>query len=160
MAANILDLNPVKAPWVTFLPSSSSSSPAASSLSPPSIPQHSHKYLAHKEGQVRLLLLLFCVLLILFYYYYFSLYLKIRIPFSYRLFIIIKGNIVAVPGLESSFLMQTSDTTLSSSSLSFSSPPEDIAAVMVAATYFTMMEGPFWRSIRGGGLAYLFNLFI
>eukprot|EP00026_Physarum_polycephalum_P001754 Phypoly_transcript_01756.p1 GENE.Phypoly_transcript_01756~~Phypoly_transcript_01756.p1 ORF type:complete len:1003 (+),score=143.28 Phypoly_transcript_01756:138-3011(+) len=70
-----------------------------------------------------------------------------------------KGHTVAVPGLESAFLMQTSETGTSRFPvLSFTSPPQDIAAVMVVSTYFTMMEGLFWRSIRGGGLAYSFNI--
>ncbi len=41
-----------------------------------------------------------------------------------------------------------------SADISFSASPKDIAAVWVAGNYLTMMEGLFWRLIRGAGLAY------
>lgn len=60
-----------------------------------------------------------------------------------------KGCIVGVGGLESCFLEQTSPGPLGLQH------PE-LPALLVALQYFTQLEGPMWRLVRGAGLAYGF----
>ncbi|XP_013133610.1 PREDICTED: uncharacterized protein C05D11.1-like [Papilio polytes] len=58
-----------------------------------------------------------------------------------------EGFVVGVGGLESSFVVQMSPGPLGHA-------PHDLAPLLVALNYFTQLEGPMWRLIRGGGLSY------
>ncbi|XP_050675436.1 uncharacterized protein C05D11.1-like isoform X2 [Leptidea sinapis] len=60
------------------------------------------------------------------------------------------GFVVGVGGMESSFLAQLSP-----------GPPRytlEVAPLLVVLNYFTQLEGPMWRLIRGGGLSYGYGL--
>ncbi|CAG4968392.1 unnamed protein product [Colias eurytheme] len=57
------------------------------------------------------------------------------------------GFVVGVGGLESSFLAQLSAGPRGHQLL-------ETAPLAVALNYFTQLEGPMWREIRGGGLSY------
>ncbi|XP_045538857.1 uncharacterized protein C05D11.1 [Papilio machaon] len=57
------------------------------------------------------------------------------------------GFVVGVGGIESSFVAQMSPGPLGHA-------PQDLAPLLVALNYFTQLEGPMWRLIRGGGLSY------
>lgn len=58
-----------------------------------------------------------------------------------------KAKIITAPASESTFL--TATTKISTDYLF-----EDNAAVALASSYLQVIEGPFWRGIRGSGLAY------
>lgn len=55
--------------------------------------------------------------------------------------------VVSMPAIESSYciFMTTGPSTFSDS---------DIASLMVLNEYLSTMEGPFWKQVRGNGLAY------
>ncbi|KAJ0181723.1 hypothetical protein K1T71_002445 [Dendrolimus kikuchii] len=57
------------------------------------------------------------------------------------------GFVVGVGGVESSFLVQLGPGPLGHGL-------GDVAPLLVALNYFTQLEGPMWRLIRGGGLSY------
>ncbi|KAH9645203.1 hypothetical protein HF086_005748 [Spodoptera exigua] len=57
------------------------------------------------------------------------------------------GFVMGVGGWESCCVAQMSPGPLGHS-------PRDVAALMVAVNYFTQLEGPMWRLIRGCGLSY------
>ncbi|CAH2066403.1 unnamed protein product, partial [Iphiclides podalirius] len=57
------------------------------------------------------------------------------------------GFVVGVGGVESSFVVQLSPGPLGYGLA-------DTAPLLVALNYFTQLEGPMWRLIRGGGLSY------
>ncbi|KAJ2944639.1 hypothetical protein O0L34_g3994 [Tuta absoluta] len=57
------------------------------------------------------------------------------------------GFVLGVGGLESSFLVQLSPGPQGYK-------VEEIAPLQVALNYFTQLEGPMWRLIRGSGLSY------
>ncbi|CAK1603337.1 unnamed protein product [Parnassius mnemosyne] len=57
------------------------------------------------------------------------------------------GFVVGVGGVESSYLAQLSPGPLGHELA-------DIAPLLVVLNYFTQLEGPMWRLIRGGGLSY------
>ncbi|XP_046961211.1 uncharacterized protein C05D11.1-like [Vanessa cardui] len=61
------------------------------------------------------------------------------------------GMVVGVGGLESSFVVQ-----LSPGPLGYALP--DAAPLAVALNYFTQLEGPMWRLIRGCGLSYGYGI--
>jgi Zn-dependent M16 (insulinase) family peptidase len=61
------------------------------------------------------------------------------------------GNVLSLGAIESSYLVQT-----------YPGPTEwddpDIAPLMVLNEYLTTMEGPFWKLLRGMGLAYSYAI--
>lgn len=62
-----------------------------------------------------------------------------------------KAKIITVPASESTFL--TATTKIPTDYLF-----EDNAAIALASSYLQVIEGPFWRGIRGSGLAYGANV--
>ncbi len=58
-----------------------------------------------------------------------------------------EANIIAVPGTESSFLIAVTKGPTDYTD-------EDLPALRLAASYLQAVEGPFWKGIRGAGLAY------
>ncbi|CAH2238074.1 jg18457 [Pararge aegeria aegeria] len=61
------------------------------------------------------------------------------------------GVVVGVGGLDSSFVVQSSEGPLGNAFV-------DFAPLIVALNYFTQLEGPMWRLIRGGGLSYGYGI--
>ncbi|XP_034828177.1 uncharacterized protein C05D11.1-like [Maniola hyperantus] len=61
------------------------------------------------------------------------------------------GMVVGVGGLDSSFVVQLSEGPLGNALV-------DVAPLSVALNYFTQLEGPMWRLIRGGGLSYGYGI--
>jgi Zn-dependent M16 (insulinase) family peptidase len=62
-----------------------------------------------------------------------------------------KAFIITAPASESTFLAAATEITTHYQS-------EDSAAISLAASYLQAVEGPFWRGIRGTGLAYGANV--
>ncbi|XP_045764374.1 uncharacterized protein C05D11.1-like [Maniola jurtina] len=61
------------------------------------------------------------------------------------------GMVVGVGGLDSSFVVQLGEGPLGNALV-------DVAPLSVALNYFTQLEGPMWRLIRGGGLSYGYGI--